>query len=484
MLPVRKITYSHLFICILVMYMQIQSSVTKSKSLDRNDNQATRSINDQKNVIIGDETENELLQTKPESNDPIPENDPEAENFSDDNNPEPESKAENEPESENVPHPESEPESEYVPHPESELENEISMNVTETHSNSDPEYELQPENNPKNNETAEGENGIDVNSSPESEPEAEKYIAMAEPAPDFDLAFIEWGSAWEFHIYFIAVIFMILTIYSLVNMIRIMIRQKFSSKIYFLILNFLIFATCVCRVVFMLHDPYNANKQYHEIMHYLLYNISFPNILSSFCILFLALLNATQMRLISRKLQKAHYLIIVIIFHYILSIVTDILTGSLGNFEIMLVVCQIFTILWGFFLFFGYIFIFKRLFQAFTRQKYLNKESGLNLKTSLSLAAKITLITSIFGVLWLIIASYGLFSALNMFNPKRPEPWPWWAYHFCIRMLEICMCALMLLVAGQPLRTVPQNKRNTFTNTPNDTDSAKNGSDVLTAEKV
>ena len=79
-------------------------------------------------------------------------------------------------------------------------------------------------------------------------------------------------------------------------------------------------------------------------------------------------------------------LMTIVAVHFAISIVTDVVVGMYAGMQIMLFVCQLFFILWGLFLFFGYAYIFRRLYlHAVKRQKNV-LQNGLNFNGSGGLA--------------------------------------------------------------------------------------------------
>lgn len=70
-------------------------------------------------------------------------------------------------------------------------------------------------------------------------------------------------------------------------------------------------------------------------------------------------------------------LMTIVVVHFAISIATDVVVGMYAGMGIMLFVCQLFFILWGLFLFFGYAYIFRRLYvHAVKRQKNVVQNNG------------------------------------------------------------------------------------------------------------
>lgn len=228
-------------------------------------------------------------------------------------------------------------------------------------------------------------------------------------------------------------------------------------------LNLLVFSLCGLRAVYLLFDGYNSENTYNQIIDYFLYSTAFPCLTAVFSILFFALLQATHMRLVPAKIQKLSVLIAIILFHFVFSIATDIVVVIFAGMRVMLFVCQLIFVVWGLFLFFGYAYIFRRLYNAAVkRQKnfvqYSNGKATRNgpkpsrQKLTLTLAVKVTFVAAIFGLVTIGLEIYGMVQVYGVFSTERPQPWPWWLYHTALRVTELVMCTTMAYIASQPFR--------------------------------
>lgn len=236
------------------------------------------------------------------------------------------------------------------------------------------------------------------------------------------------------------------------------------SQPYFLALNFLIMLLATSRSVYFFVDAYNSRSLLPTLAAYLLNAVVFPCLTSSFSLMFSALLAATKMTFISKSVTSAKLVIVVIVVHFLLSFTTDILTGLHLDARVLLFVCQIFYMVWGILLFFGFMIIFARLYKAaILRQslmdKHMSRKLGLSNKQhkppklTLSLGVKVTLVSSIFGLATVALLIYGMVDVYGVFNYKAQlRPWKWWAYHTAFRCLELAICITISFVAMQPFR--------------------------------
>ncbi|XP_064606717.1 uncharacterized protein LOC135471417 [Liolophura sinensis] len=316
------------------------------------------------------------------------------------------------------------------------------------------------------------------------EPTAEPIIPFAEPVPNFEEAKKVWKEAWPIHIYSMGTAFSLLAVFSLISIIRLWrIKHLFSQK-YFISLNLLMFLMGVIRGVYLLVDGYNSRQIFSRVLDYFLLSTGFPCLTSAFSILFFALLQATRMQLVGPKVQKIQVLIAIIVCHFGISIITDVVVGYFYGARIMLFLCELISVLWGLFLVIGYCYIFRRLYAAaLKRQRVMERlsnvrssrspgvngtsqnisdrkpsrtDSSVTVKPSqkytLSLAVKVTLGTAILGLVYIGLEMFGMFGVFGVFSQKVPEPWPWWGFEFGLRLVELFMCVTMSYIGTQPFR--------------------------------
>lgn len=181
-------------------------------------------------------------------------------------------------------------------------------------------------------------------------------------------------------------------------------------------------------------------------------------------------------------MYMSQVLTFIVVFHFVLSIATDVLLGFYAGLQVMLFVCQVYFILWGLFLFFGYAHIFRKIYaHAVKRQKSLydqhrtapgpclnsqkstknasrgNQASGKS-RYTLSTAIKVTFFTSICGLMTVALEVYAIVGVYKTFTPlDQPKPWPWYLYHTVMRLIEALMCVAMSYVASQPIRYKSRN---------------------------
>lgn len=272
------------------------------------------------------------------------------------------------------------------------------------------------------------------------------------------------------HIYLFGVAFGVVALYSLLSVMRLWKRKHLLSQPYFISLNIMVFVMGSIRSVYLLVDAYNVNETFPTIVAYILYTLFLPAVTSAFSLLFISLLAATKMKFVSPSIQKVKVIILVIVMHFGLAITADVLTAVKLDARVVLFVCQIFYIIWGLFLFVGFMYIFGQLYKAAKdRQvlmtKYAMRKMGVppskqnskpeHHKLTLSIGTILTLISSILGVLTVVLIIYGMVDVYGVFDhSKTPEAWRWWGYHTAFRTLELAICITMSYIATQPFRYV------------------------------
>ncbi|XP_072025724.1 uncharacterized protein [Amphiura filiformis] len=333
-----------------------------------------------------------------------------------------------------------------------------------------PVSEPEPEPEPEPTMIPEPENpyGEPENTSPE--PKADQ--PFAEPVPEWDKAFPMWKAAWEIHIYGMGILFALLAIYSLISIIRLR-KKRLLSRGYFVALNLMMLTMGVDRAVYLLVDAYNHKLIWPSPVAYLLIGLGFPCLTSAFSILYLALLQSTQTRLVPPKIQQPKFLAMVIVIHFTVSLAADVIVGSVGNAQALLLVCQGAFLIWGISLSISYLVIFRRLYKSSVRQfrevtRLSISRRSIHMKGVAPFmkkpqnrwgnAIKVTLVTAFMGLVIAALQIYGASVVYGPFAAGIPEAWPWWSYQFIFRVCEFIMCALMSFVATQPFRYTSDGK--------------------------
>ncbi|PIK40943.1 putative proline-rich transmembrane protein 4 isoform X2 [Apostichopus japonicus] len=159
-----------------------------------------------------------------------------------------------------------------------------------------------------------------------------------------------------------------------------------------------------------------------------------------------------------------------ITIHFLLSLISDTLLGFFAQTFFLTLICQVSFIIWGLFLSISFMIIFRRLYRSTVRIYRESVRLSIS-KRSLSLttqsrvrptvrmprnswgnAIKLSLLIAFLGVLTALLQLYGIIVVYSPVAGVTPEPWPWWAYQFVFRCVELAMCFTMSYVATQPFR--------------------------------
>lgn len=170
-----------------------------------------------------------------------------------------------------------------------------------------------------------------------------------------------WSLLWEAHVYFSGTLFVLLTIYCSVNILRLHTFSRLFSRGYFVGLNLCIIVVGVLRPVYLFVDPYNTSSTLPRIVAYILLDTGYPAITTGFAILFLALLRATQIELVSPSFQTPRSLALFCFIHLSISVAVDIAVGLVPSVRYLVLICQGFFIVWSLLLSAGYFYIFSSM---------------------------------------------------------------------------------------------------------------------------
>ena len=191
-------------------------------------------------------------------------------------------------------------------------------------------------------------------------PETTTTTSVADPVPAAKERSI-WSLVWEAHVYFSGTLFVLLAIYCTVNILRLHTFSRLFSRGYFVGLNLCIIVVGVLRPVYLFVDPYNASGSLPRVVAYLLLDTGYPAITTGFAILFLALLRATQIELVSPSFQTPRSLAVFCFAHLAISVAVDIAVGLAPSVRYLVLICQGFFIVWSLLLSAGYFYIFSSM---------------------------------------------------------------------------------------------------------------------------
>ena len=298
-----------------------------------------------------------------------------------------------------------------------------------------------------------------------------RKVPGAEPGPDLQVAIQLWGIAWEFHWAGFGVLFSILAVRSMLALGHVQTRQGFARKPLFIAINVLLLTLGATRALCLFLDPYSSGDNGIEIPAWVskfLFGIAYPCLTSSFCLIHLAFVEVTKIKIVSKKLQSARFLGGIITTHFSLETMAPIATAIKPSFSPSLIACQSFFIIWGSLLSAAFIYsglkVIRRIENA---QKQLEtielgesavRASGKRRKERTSKVSKITFATSILGFVICGLQIYSMFGVYGLYSKDvNPSPWPWWVFQTCSRLVEFCMACTIAYSVTQP--SEPQNMK-------------------------
>ena len=277
-------------------------------------------------------------------------------------------------------------------------------------------------------------------------------VPGAEPVPDWKKAKGVWGVAWEFHWIGLGLAFSTLAITSVVALVRSNKKKRFGRTTFVMAINSLLLILGVARALYLFVDPYESRQNGVEVPRWisqLLYNISFPCLTSAFTLIFLVFLGVAKLQLVSKRLQKAGFLIAIISLHFAVVLFAEVSGIIDPDFAIPMIICQIYFIVWGLLL--SVSFMYGGLRVIYRVQKIKKHLQGQR-QSNISKVAKVTLVTSCLGISLSILQLFSLISVYQFYgdNVERPSPWMWWAFQTCSRLVELAMACTIAYCIMQP----------------------------------
>lgn len=290
----------------------------------------------------------------------------------------------------------------------------------------------------------------------------------AEPTPDWNKAKELWGIAWHIHWIGLGVAFSVLAVISVVSLVQTNKHRRVGRKPLAVAINALLLVLGITRALYLFVDPYESRQNGVKMPRWaaqLLYNISFPCLSSAFYLIFLVFLEVAKIQVVSKKLQNARFLVVVVSVHFAIVLFAEVSGIIKPDFAVPFIVCQLFFTVWGLLLSASFIFgglkvicrarnVKKQL--TMLREKHQErssvKGSQKKIGTNASKVAKITLVTSGLGLAWSIIQLYSLIDVYHFYRDtlRPPPPWLWWSFQTCFRLVEIAMACTIVYCVMQP----------------------------------
>lgn len=311
-----------------------------------------------------------------------------------------------------------------------------------------PEQDGGLEPKPENESIAEprpGKNSV-LQLSPEKKitPESHEGESASEPSPEWKKAFKSWQEAWPSHTYFFAIIFLCMSFYSgyyiIVN-----VKDGLDKNYLSISLNFMMFILSVTRSFVLFLDPYHQGKIFKDkLVLQLMWSIGTPCLLASDSLCILALAESANVNLKHQRFQRLSNILIVIFLHFFLVITTEVIVSAHSNAKVMILFCQVFSIIWGAFLGLWYFSlahkINKVLFKAVGRRKTRGDRVYFSL---IYFSSAANLFTSAL-ILYSAVGVFGVYSKV-----KWVKAWPWYVFQTGQRLSEVIAALLVFTVSAK-----------------------------------
>ncbi|XP_055504107.1 proline-rich transmembrane protein 3-like [Leucoraja erinacea] len=288
------------------------------------------------------------------------------------------------------------------------------------------------------------------------------------PTQDRDCAanttFTQWkdmkrtlGFAWELHIYGAGVLFVILMVISLINLIGSPILY-IPDLGYLMAAHAVLFVLAFLRALYLFLDPYGSKAKLPLVSGLVLYNITFPLLVTTFGILTLLLLKMGSLQMLSSKLQSPTTLSTIASAHFVVLISGDLLCLLVN--PAVNVVLHVFSVSWASFLFTAFFLSYRKLksrpetsLQPIPKSAIGNEEpldqqiQGRALK-QLLISTRVMAIAAVLGFLCCALQVYATLWNYGLLGKKGQFYWTWWFLQFWYRSFEIAMSIAMSFVAS------------------------------------
>ncbi|XP_073500924.1 proline-rich transmembrane protein 3 [Phyllobates terribilis] len=263
--------------------------------------------------------------------------------------------------------------------------------------------------------------------------------------------------AWDMHVYGTGALFLLLSVIALINLIGSpILRVPYLP--YIILANSLLFVIGVLRGVFFLLDPYGTRMKITQPVALVLYNVTFPLMLTAFATLLLLVLKIARLQVLPPKFQSLALLAVIAVIHFIVLLSADLLTHLLNPSVNM--VLQILSISWGIFLMVSNFVAYYQLMKSSkeivneTQRASPTGEDIVVVQTQersikcMFTSSRVLIVGSIFGLLCCALQVYAILWLYGLLGKKNTFSWSWWFLQFWFRIFELALCFSMIFVAS------------------------------------
>ncbi|CAG0915069.1 unnamed protein product [Notodromas monacha] len=280
--------------------------------------------------------------------------------------------------------------------------------------------------------------------------------------------FSRLDSAWDAHVYTFMALFLLLAFLCVVFAARLASKQPTAlSKGYNVSMLIFVTTLAVTQSVSLFAEFYGAQVFKPELIPAMA-TLSLPCLTSSFAVLFLALLDATRLQIMSPYVQNPVSMAGVIVLHFLLSVSSVMTLGDsmMGKFVFLL--GQIVFVTWALGLAFGYLYGSRAMVRMARTLRLQEAIAGGDGKYAPNLLGPIRvgfLVGALVSLTAIVVVYTMVLSVLDKqqhhhhqhqqhdgSTTTRNSPWPWWPTHIVLRSVEVVFGFLVLFVARMPRR--------------------------------
>ena len=310
------------------------------------------------------------------------------------------------------------------------------------------------------------------NATPFSEPETSvsegtphvepTYEISFEPLPQWDQAKETWQWAWDLHWAGLGSLFALLALYALWSLIDLAASKHRRKPLLAIAISSLLLILGSTRAAVLFINPYESEQCFLPstacpvIMTRILFGFALPCITASFFLVHLAFLQLSKLKLYPEKLQSVKFVVCVVAFHFVLTLITEIMISLYADWKAFSIICETFFIILSFILSVSFIYSGRIILKSVQESRSSVRrfsQGNLNNRhsppTNVAKLVKITYITVFLGFVSVVLKLYAMLVVHNMYSNDGamiPKPWPWLIFESLYRLVEFGLGCTMAYV--------------------------------------
>lgn len=296
--------------------------------------------------------------------------------------------------------------------------------------------------------------------SPNLTPNVEPTFEVAfEPLPQWDQAKETWQWTWDLHWAGLGAMFALLALYALWSLIDLAGKKYRRKPLLAITISSLLLMFASTRAAFFFINPYESEQCFLSTdcpvaLTRALFGIALPCITSSFFLVHLVFLQLSKLKLYPEKLQSVKFVASVIVFHFSLATVTQVMIALYADWKVFTIICETFFILLSLILSISFIYsgriILKSVHESRSSVRHFGDQNTIHTPApNVAKLVKITYITVFLGLLSVVLQLYSILVVHNMYSTDSvviPKPWPWLIFQSLFRLVELGLACTMAYV--------------------------------------